>query len=229
VSALFITSFSWRNPHRKVMGGKPSSPPPPPPLLDEPWLQMEWGGRDTDLQFIKDYTPTADGQQQFRILLHGPVGAGKSSFINSVISSLEGRICHRAVAFNTGQSGFTKQYKTYRIQTGNQENMSPLVLNDMMGLENINLRHRRVHVKDVKKAMKGRIKDGYKFNPDCGLSETDPFYNKTPNVNDKVHFLVSVINADKVHLLADNVVEIIQEIRDEATDLGEKTFIYKKL
>ncbi|MEQ2160032.1 hypothetical protein GOODEAATRI_029334, partial [Goodea atripinnis] len=201
------------------MGGKPSSSPPPP-LLDKPWLQMEWGGRDTDLQFINNYTPKADGQQQFRILLHGPAGAGKSSFINSVISSLEGKICRRAVACNTGQSGFTKQYKTYRIQIGNQENMSPLVLNDMMGLENINRRHRRVHVKDVKKAMKGCIKDGYKFNPDCGLSETDSFYNKTPNVNDKVHVLVSVIDANTVNLLTGKVEEIFQDIRDDATDLG---------
>ncbi|MED6285525.1 hypothetical protein CHARACLAT_030201, partial [Characodon lateralis] len=153
--------------HRKVMGGKSSSsPPPPPPLLDKPWLQMEWGRRDTDLQFINNYTPTADGQQQFRILLHGPVGAGKSSFTNSVISSLEGKICHRAAACNTGQSGFTKQ-----------------------------------------------------FNPESSLPETDPFYNNTPNVNDKVHVLVSVIDADKVHLLSDKAVEIIQDIRDEATDL----------
>ncbi|MEQ2312567.1 hypothetical protein AMECASPLE_032392 [Ameca splendens] len=212
----------WSEKHTpRVMGGKSSSsPPPPPPLLDKPWLQMEWGGRDTDLQFINNYTPKADGLQQFRILLHGPVGAGKSSFINSVISSLEGKICHRAVVCNTGQSGFTKEYKTYRIQTGNQQNMSPLVLNDMMGLGNVNRRHRRVHVKDVKKAMKGRIKDGYKFNPESSLSETDQFYNKTPNVNDKVHVLVSVIDADKVNLLSDNVVEIIQDIRDDATDLG---------
>ncbi|XP_047244818.1 interferon-induced protein 44-like [Girardinichthys multiradiatus] len=145
----------------------PPPPPPPPPLLDKPRLQMEWGDRDNDLQFINNYTPKADGQQQFRILLQGPVGAGKSSFINSVISSLEGKICHKAVACNTGQSGFTKE-----------------------------------------------------FNPESSLSETDPFYNKTPNVNDKVHVLVSVIDADTVNLLSDKVEEIIQDIRDDATDLG---------
>ncbi|KAK5614634.1 hypothetical protein CRENBAI_012749 [Crenichthys baileyi] len=201
------------------MGGKSSSSLPPQ-LVDKPWLQMEWGGRGNDLQFIKDYTPKADGQQQFRILLHGPVGAGKSSFINSVISSLEGRISVRAGVCNSNQGTYTKQYKTYRIQIGNQGNMSPLVLNDMMGLENVPRRHRRVHVKDVEKAMKGHIKDGYIFNPENSLSETDNFYNKTPKVNDKVHVLVSVIDASKVHLLPDKVVEKIQDIRDDATDLG---------
>lgn len=40
----------------------------------------------------------------------------------------------------------------------------PLVLNDMMGME-VDRRQRRVHVKDVKNAMMGHIKDGYKVRP----------------------------------------------------------------
>ncbi|XP_017157590.1 interferon-induced protein 44-like [Poecilia reticulata] len=172
---------------------------------------------DLDRQFINNYKPKGEGQEKLRILLHGPIGAGKSSFINSVISAVEGRISVRAAA-NTSQSGFTKEYKTYSIKKGDQDDKHSLVINDMMGLNCGNRRQRRVHERDVIRAMKGNIKDGYTFNPESSLSKTDPFYNKNPTINDKAHILVTVIDAntklDKI------VVETIQEIRDKATDLG---------
>ncbi|XP_038150185.1 interferon-induced protein 44-like [Cyprinodon tularosa] len=180
---------------------------------------MDWGNRETDLQFIDNYRPTADGQQQFRILLHGPIGAGKSSFINSVTSVLTGKISVRADAASS-QTSHTKKYTTYSIEKGDQGQMYPFVLNDMSGLESADRRVRRVHVKDVKKAMKGCIKDGYIFNPQSSLSKDDRFYNKKPNVNDKVHIVVTVIDAQTASIIPDNTVEIIQEIRDEAADLG---------
>lgn len=114
----------------------------------------------------------------------------------------------------------TLQYKTYSIKKRNQKDIYPFVLNDTMGMSDTNQRHRRVHVNDLKKAMKGRIKDGYKFNPEDSLSKTDWFYKKNPTINDKVHVLVSVIDANKVNLLSVNVKQTIQDMRDEATDLG---------
>ncbi|XP_014855104.1 PREDICTED: interferon-induced protein 44-like [Poecilia mexicana] len=202
------------------MGGSSSRPRPLPLLVEEPWLQMNWEDRESDLQFINNYKPKGEGQEKFRILLHGPVGAGKSSFINSVISILESRICRRATACNTGQGSFTREYQSYRIKKGNQDNEYPFVLNDMMGLSNVSRRYRRVHVKDMKKVMKGHIKDGYKFNPESTLSNTDPFYKQKPTINDKVHILVSVFDANTANLLGNSVVETIQDIRDDATELG---------
>lgn len=68
------------------------------------------------LEYINNYKPQTEGQQ-LRILLHGPVGAGKSSFINSVQSVLKGRMCTLALADNTTHGCFTKQvrriFRTY--------------------------------------------------------------------------------------------------------------------
>ena len=64
--------------------------------------------KQSDLQYVKDYKPHIDGRQ-LRILLHGPVGTGKSSFINSVYSVLKGRMCTLALVDNIGGDCFTKE------------------------------------------------------------------------------------------------------------------------
>ncbi|XP_034756027.1 interferon-induced protein 44-like [Etheostoma cragini] len=120
-----------------------------------------------------------------------------------------------ALANNTFSSCFTKKYTTYKIKKG-ADTFYPFVFNDIMGLGPTN----GVQVKDVNLAMKGKVKEGYKFNPDSKLSKDDQFYNKGPTNNDKVHVLVCVINATTVSQLSENIVKKIREIRKEATDLG---------
>lgn len=66
--------------------------------------------RDTqaDLHYVNNYKPQIE-DLQLRILLHGPVGVGKSSFINSVKSTLQGRMCRQALVDNTSRGCFTKK------------------------------------------------------------------------------------------------------------------------
>ncbi|XP_030598979.1 interferon-induced protein 44-like [Archocentrus centrarchus] len=201
------------------MGLSQSKPPPPPIFLDQPWRQINFGNNTTDLQYVEYYKPQAE-EQQLRILLHGPVGAGKSSFINSVNSVFQNQVCRHALVQNSAQDCCTKEYRTYRIQRGNSNNFYPFVLNDMMGLKNVTRRNRRIHVKDVKRALKGHIKDGYTFNPECKISKGDRFYNRAPTENDKVHVLVCLVDANTVSLMGDDTVEAIKDVRDEAAELG---------
>lgn len=67
--------------------------------------------KDTDLKFVKSYIPQIEGKE-IRILLHGPAGAGKSSFINSVQSILFGRMYNQALAANVSGNCFTKKVLT---------------------------------------------------------------------------------------------------------------------
>lgn len=195
--------------------------PPPPPMFEEPWRKTHWGTNKDLLEEVKEYKPENEEVGHLRFLLYGPVGAGKSSFINSVTSSLVGRMSVPATV-NTSESAeksFTVQYKTHRVrkERGKKKVYYPFVFNDIMGLEsgdNVGVR-----ADDIKLAMKGHVKEGYKFNPMCSLSESDPHYNPNPRPDEKVHVLVCLLSANCPEI-DPLVIRKMKEIREAARDLG---------
>nr|XP_033501224.1 interferon-induced protein 44-like [Epinephelus lanceolatus] len=169
------------------------------------WLQSH---KNTDLQYVNDYKPRNSEVQQLRILFHGPSGSGKSSFINSADSVLQGRVTGRALADAMADS-FTQTYKNYKIQKGGPETFYPFDFTDIMGLDRET--NRGVSVGDIKLAVMGHIKDGYTNNPD---------YNKDPALKDQVHVLVCVISAETLNILSDEHVKKMRDVRLAARDMG---------
>ncbi|XP_060883078.1 interferon-induced protein 44-like isoform X2 [Labrus mixtus] len=166
---------------------------------------------------MKSYQPRNKGIKHLRILLHGPVGAGKSSFINSVESALRGVVTDQAETDATSGSSFTLKYKTYNFQKDDQSFYS-IVFNEIMGVEKDD--NNGVQVEDIKLALRGRVEDGYKFRTNGPLTENDPGYNSKPSLDDKVHVLVCVVPVSTVSLLDDKVVQKLREVRLAASDLG---------
>uniref|UniRef100_A0A672G6U8 Interferon-induced protein 44-like n=1 Tax=Salarias fasciatus TaxID=181472 RepID=A0A672G6U8_SALFA len=199
------------------MGGGKSKPEPPPAPFDKPWRNVPWGKREENLDYVKKFKPRS-GAQHLRILQHGPPGAGKSSFLNSVDSTLRGRIATRALAATHYDGSFTKQHKSYKIEKEDPGTFYPFIFNDTMGIEKSD--KEGVNIEDIKLILKGKIIEGYKFNPGCPLSETDPFYNGTPTKNDKVSVLVCVVPANTATILEDKVVQKIRDVREAASELG---------
>uniref|UniRef100_A0A672J9T6 G domain-containing protein n=1 Tax=Salarias fasciatus TaxID=181472 RepID=A0A672J9T6_SALFA len=160
-----------------------------------------------DLQYARDYQPKHESVSHLRVMLYGPVGAGKSSFINSVSTTLRGRI--------TAGAG-TGTYKTHRIKKDGTGDHCNFVFNDIMGIED-GTGH-GVHVDDIKLAMMGHVKDEYKFNPVSPLTSDDPGYNQSPSPDDKIHILVCVCSANASEI-TDSVLHKMRDIREFALEL----------
>ncbi|KAJ4920269.1 hypothetical protein JOQ06_000049, partial [Pogonophryne albipinna] len=193
-----------------------------PPLLLiplEPWREINWNDKQGTLQHVKAIRPKTEGQV-IRILLHGLVGAGKSSFINSVDSVLQGRMCSPALVANSSSDCCTKKHITHKFNNGNQDTFYPFVINDNMGLRNNCSRsNRNNHVRDIEQVLKGHVSEGYTFNPERRISMDSPFLNLNPSANDKVQVLVFVIDANTFSQMNEKAVETLQDIRDEASRL----------
>uniref|UniRef100_A0A3Q4HAS8 Interferon-induced protein 44-like n=1 Tax=Neolamprologus brichardi TaxID=32507 RepID=A0A3Q4HAS8_NEOBR len=173
------------------------------------------GHLQDDLQYVKDFQPQNEKLKHIRVLLYGPVGAGKSSFISSVSSTLRGRIATPALASTTtSNQSFTKKYKTHKIPKEVSGKYYPFVFNDIMGLEE----GTGVRVEDVKLALKGHVKEGYTFNPVSSLSPSDSHYITQPSPEDRIHVLVCVCSANAAEI-KESVLQKMKEIREEASDL----------
>ncbi|XP_076121884.1 interferon-induced protein 44-like [Alosa pseudoharengus] len=92
-----------------------------------------------------------------RILIHGPVGTGKSSFINSIDSIFQGRMAQGALAeASTYDGSFTTMFYPHKVKDG-KGGFLPFVINDIMGLEDGS---GGAHVDDLKMALEGHLKEG---------------------------------------------------------------------
>nr|XP_055038666.1 interferon-induced protein 44-like [Misgurnus anguillicaudatus] len=183
--------------------------------FEKPWRSTPWGEKESLEKNLREFPLSHPNVNYVRILLTGDVGAGKSSFINSINSAFQKRITTEALANSTSSKSFTKSYKTYYIKSG--ESILPFVFNDIMGLESIELEG--AHPEDIVKALQGFLKEGYKFNPVSSVSVGDDGYRSDPTAQEQTYCLVYIIAADKVSMMYPEVIQKMQYIRAKASEL----------
>ncbi|XP_036433827.1 interferon-induced protein 44-like [Colossoma macropomum] len=153
---------------------------------------------------------------ELRFLLYGPVGAGKSSTINTIKSIFEERPFVTCLVSTETNTSHTIDYQKFTIGS-EKSGHAPIALYDVMGLEEGELQG--VHTDDIIKALKGNIRNGYKFQR-TPISEDSDHYIKDPTLNDKIHCLVSILPADKITIMSDGVIDKMRIIRRAASSLG---------
>ncbi|KTF75526.1 hypothetical protein cypCar_00031228 [Cyprinus carpio] len=188
-------------------------------LMEKPWRNVQWNSerRQALLSTISGWKPSVSSVKQARFLLVGPVGAGKSSFFNSINSAFKGYVSMQA---NTGTAGtsLTTQFRTYYIKPSNNVTHIPFILCDTMGLEDgVNT---GLDVDDFATILKGHIQDKYQFNPMMPIQPDSPHFHKSPGLKDKIHCVVYVIDISKVKLLSDKTIEKFVVFRKKANQLG---------
>ncbi|XP_062393537.1 interferon-induced protein 44-like [Sardina pilchardus] len=195
---------------------KLTKPPTPSSLMETDWRAIKWGEEKTMKSKLKGMRVRNPEVPSLRILVHGPVGAGKSSFITSIDSIFQERMTSAAIPETLSDRSFTKIFKVHRIRDGETREFLPFVMCDIMGLEVGD--SDGAHPDDLIKVLKGQMKDGHKLNPRSRCSDTDLI--SSPTLSDRIHCLVSVVPADRVTLMGEDDFKKMKQIREQASEMG---------
>ncbi|XP_066517478.1 interferon-induced protein 44-like [Hoplias malabaricus] len=189
------------------------------PEFQNPWREVTWSDANKKqiLCKLKNFKLMTSEVTSLKILLHGPVGTGKSSFINSINTALQGHLSTIALASSTAGKSFTKKFTIYKLKKDGPGSFYPFVFSDVMGLE------QRVsdglHTEDIISILEGHVKNGYMFNPVCPITKESEHYNINPMLNDRFHCLVSVLPADTISLISNDVIQKMRTVREKARNL----------
>lgn len=160
-------------------------------LTETPWRHpSNWNRKlqTTLVTEIKQLKPT----RKLNLLVFGPIGAGKSSFVNSIVSVSKGRKFAMADTGYTGKSSVTLELHNH----GHGELLSEFNLYDCMGIEpdgGIGMLEQ-----DAMLLLDGHIKNRYEFSKDSCITEESNYFNRNPNAYDQMHCIIFVMSAQNI-------------------------------
>ncbi|KAI4891858.1 hypothetical protein NFI96_010940 [Prochilodus magdalenae] len=176
------------------------------------WRRVEWK-QDPMIDKLKSFKIANDNVKELRFLLFGPVGAGKSSIINTIKTIFNGRQFINCLAAAETSISHTIYYEKYSVE---QDGLYPFAFSDIMGIEKCE----GVLKEDIITACKGHVKEGYTFHAKIPLSEGNEYYLERPTLTDKIHCLVNVVPADKLSLIKTDFLEKMKAVRVTASRMS---------
>ncbi|XP_077082506.1 interferon-induced protein 44-like [Siphateles boraxobius] len=185
----------------------------------KPWRNVQWTAKQRDelMKMIRNYKPMMTSVSRIRILMIGPVGAGKSSFFNSINSVFMGRMTSKAMSGSAGTS-LTTQFRTYPVKDGREGKPLPFVLCDTMGLEEQS--GAGLDIDDISSILQGHVPDRYKFNPTTPFQPEEQKASRPASLQEKIHCVVYVIDATKISLFPTKLEEKLTATRRKVNTLG---------
>nr|XP_022300998.1 interferon-induced protein 44-like [Crassostrea virginica] len=178
---------------------------------DKPWRDhAEWS--EKKMTELKDalvaYKPAEEADvRAANILLLGQIGAGKSTFFNSVNSIFRERITSKACS-GSFEHSVTTMYRQYKIKTsfGNFLNFR---LCDTRGFEE----EFSMDMEEMSFILDGNIPDRYQFNPMVPVSSDTPGIMKNTDLDHKTHCVAFVIDASTADVMPDKVYKQMKDLQ----------------
>uniref|UniRef100_H2RYC9 Uncharacterized protein n=1 Tax=Takifugu rubripes TaxID=31033 RepID=H2RYC9_TAKRU len=160
------------------------------------------------IKAIKEFKPIDGSVNKARILLLGPSGVGKSSFVNSVFS-----------IFREYSSLNCLTFRPYLIRGVKEGTFLNLALCDAMGLSE--KKGEGLHSDDIISIIQGHVPDGYQVNfiANARRRKTDG-YVAAPTLNRKIHCVVYVMDASTVSDVSAELQKKLGEIRQRVTSMN---------
>ncbi|XP_033754699.1 interferon-induced protein 44-like [Pecten maximus] len=188
-------------------------------LFHKPWIRdFDWSRKLEEE--IKDkvatYKPLPGlDLQQARILLVGQVGAGKSSYFNTINSIFRGHISAQANA-GSAEHSLTTSYRIYQVRDGYAGKPFKFRLCDTRGLEE----DQGLDDHEVGYLLDGHVPDRYKFNPAVPLSPDALGFVKSPMLTDKIHCVAFVVDGSTVDVIPEKVMERVKAMQVRMNQRG---------
>ncbi|XP_033754641.1 interferon-induced protein 44-like [Pecten maximus] len=188
-------------------------------IMEKPWIRnIDWSPKLEEIEKDKvaTYKPLSGlDVKQAMILLVGQVGAGKSSYFNTINSIFRGQISIQANA-GSAEKSLTTSFRKYQIRDGYAGKPLNFRLCDTRGLEE----DEGLDDQEIGYLLDGHVPEKYKFNPSVPLTPDAMGFVKIPSLSDRMHCVVYVMDASTVDVIPEKVMERIKSMQTRINQRG---------
>lgn len=179
---------------------------------EKPWREHQEWTTET-MEDLKEtllvYEPKMETNvAAVNILLIGQIGAGKSSFFNSVDSIFRGRITSKACSGSSERS-VTTMYRRYELKDSSAKKFLNFRLCDTCGFQE----GFALDEQEFSFIICGNLPDCYKFNPLVPFESDTPGYIKNPDLRDKIHCVAFVIDGSNVDTMPEKGLKHMKDLQ----------------
>eukprot|EP00105_Crassostrea_gigas_P045706 XP_019929854.1 PREDICTED: interferon-induced protein 44-like isoform X5 [Crassostrea gigas] len=194
-------------------------------LLDKPWRKFPEFNAETANKLkeeLVDYGQDSEtGVRAANILLIGQIGAGKSSFFNSVNSIFRGKITSKARS-GSFEHSLTTVYRKYNIKDHNSGQTLKIRLCDTRGLEE----EFTIDPQEISHILDGNIPDRYQFNPSAPFTTETFGFIRNPHLGDRIHCVAFVVDGSTIDVIPEKILKQMKAMQSRMNQRNIPQVVY---
>ncbi|XP_031555973.1 interferon-induced protein 44-like [Actinia tenebrosa] len=159
---------------------------------------------------IKPLTSNTLSISDFRLLLIGEVGSGKSSFFNTINSIFRGYVTSQAVTGHNADHSVTTMFRTYDVMSSPLGKPFKWKICDTAGL----LPKDGLTVAELLYLVDGNIPNRFRFNPYERITPDSPGFIESPSHSQRAHCVTLVIDSSTVDKMPESMWQKYQLLQD---------------